>query len=424
MHIGSAFFRTAPFLDIGLRTHDWEFHCGEYEVWMRFGDKYRIDYVPGINVKFAQGWEGQLSNSGGFPVNTGKAMGRIMHRFYKESRLLQGDEALRSFCASGVLRTMSAFPSATPEKMEELLVYFRNELGVGMEVRTSFDLCQKLCRAGNSNLAMSLCKQLIQEGGANWPAYHLLASLLAERGEVPQALIFWEKPCVPAMPPNMPAPSRPDSSLPGSMPPQLLDKQQAWAATLSVPALPPPVCEVRDDSRLRLGLHAADWQSEEARRQIVPVLRELDRSRFEVICYGGGPLPVVPEVKGFSSENLSDADFAALTRSHHLDCLIELSGLDPGHRYGALAARCAPTQIAYLNHFGTTACRISIISGRHRHLSRGEETFTSETVYRLPGCLTCFDLSNSTGANEPPWSRMGTSLSVASRKGHRSIRRS
>ncbi len=104
---------------------------------------------------------------------------------------------------------------------------------------------------------------------------------------------------------------------------------------------------------------------------MLPVLRELDRTRFELYCYGEEENSTITGLQNalhFQTGGLSDTDFTALLRSHALDLLIDLSPIGPGYRGAAWAARCAPLQLSYLGQLGPPAFPRSIICWPTRSL--------------------------------------------------------
>ncbi len=124
--------------------------------------------VPGMNVKAAINWEGQLSNVTTFPIELGKGWARMVRRFYKESRLFQETMSFgiiaRSECSNAW-----TYPRSLPnprEKLAELIRYYQDELEFGQEIKATLNFCEKLWRAGKSDLAISVCEQLIQENGS------------------------------------------------------------------------------------------------------------------------------------------------------------------------------------------------------------------------------------------------------------------
>jgi predicted O-linked N-acetylglucosamine transferase (SPINDLY family) len=127
------------------------------------------------------------------------------------------------------------------------------------------------------------------------------------------------------------------------------------------------------------------------------VIAAHNRSKFEI--YGYSPAPPAPDIRNAfdvikDTRSLDNDRFVTLVRRDKIDVFVELSGFSPGHRFTAMAWRCAPVQISYLNHTGTSGIaavdyilsdEISTPTDSH-----ADRTFT-ETIYRLPGCLMCFD---------------------------------
>ncbi len=127
------------------------------------------------------------------------------------------------------------------------------------------------------------------------------------------------------------------------------------------------------------------------------VIAAHDRSQFEV--YGYAPTRLSQDIKSAfdvvrETGGLDTAEFIDAVRADDIDVFVEMTGLSPGHRYAAMASRCAPVQVSYLNHHGTSRIpavdyflsdEISTPTG-----SDADRTF-SEKIYRLPDCLLCYD---------------------------------
>jgi predicted O-linked N-acetylglucosamine transferase (SPINDLY family) len=142
-----------------------------------------------------------------------------------------------------------------------------------------------------------------------------------------------------------------------------------------------------------------------------------DRSRFEVLGYASGPT-MSPDIRSAFDEmqftgSLSEGDFLDRVRQDEIDVLVELTGFSPGHRYVAMASRCAPVQVSHLNHHGTSCVpavdyflsdELSTPTG-----SDADRTF-SERIYRLPVCLLCYDYESHEHppVSDPPSLTTGT----------------
>ncbi len=95
--------------------------------------------------------------------------------------------------------------------------------------------------------------------------------------------------------------------------------------------------------------------------------------------------------------NLNDAQFIDRIRHDNVDIFVELSGLSPYHRFSAMAGRCAPVQVAALNHTSTTRVpNVDYILADQIAAPNENDIYFSEEVYRLPTCFFCFDYNENT----------------------------
>ena len=120
--------------------------------------------------------------------------------------------------------------------------------------------------------------------------------------------------------------------------------------------------------RIRIGYHCAFMHLDTIRYMMGRVLQAHDRARFEIYAYSPFPLPpdiaqgfdVIrdtsatrddPGAVSFHAEFMISHDaFRRLVRADGIDILVELTGFSPGHRFQAMADRCAPVQVSFLNH--------------------------------------------------------------------------
>lgn len=168
------------------------------------------------------------------------------------------------------------------------------------------------------------------------------------------------------------------------------------------PAVPPLTVEPFNGSRpLRVGYVCSFWEAPTIRFMLLPVLKRHDRSRVHPYIYVTAPLragdlwremyePLAAAVR--EVHGLSDREFVDLTRADGIDVLIDLNGHSGGHRYTAMASRCAPVQAVYLNYTSTTALPAMdyVIGDRWSPPVGTDDTFT-EQVARLAGCFFVFD---------------------------------
>ena len=172
--------------------------------------------------------------------------------------------------------------------------------------------------------------------------------------------------------------------------------------------------------RIRIGYHCAFMHLDTIRYMMGRVLQAHDRARFEIYAYSPFPLP--PDIaQGFdvirdtsatreTSEAVSFHDefmishdaFRRLVGADGIDVLVELTGFSPGHRFQAMADRCAPVQVSFLNHTASSQVpNVDYIIADEICLpdAGGFQAHYSEAIYRLPGCFFCFDYR---GSQYPP----------------------
>jgi glycosyltransferase involved in cell wall biosynthesis len=162
---------------------------------------------------------------------------------------------------------------------------------------------------------------------------------------------------------------------------------------------------LNSDRKIRLGYHCS-WMDSYVFHYIMGrVIQSHDRSKFEVFGYSHSPIPknIAPLFDStWRANSASDAEFVDKVRQDEIDVFVEVSGFSTFNRFSAMASRCAPVQISYVNHTGTTeipnvdyviADEICLPSdGKHdRHFS--------EAIYRLPSCFLCYDYE---GVSCPP----------------------
>ncbi len=175
----------------------------------------------------------------------------------------------------------------------------------------------------------------------------------------------------------------------------LLRRQERWAARHA--ALPPVALAPRPDPanrRLRIGYVCAYASAPYFTYQIIPFVEARDRSRFEAYFYVDQQTPAALRCADAVRvvATLSDGDFRSLVQADGIDILVDVTGFGPGNPYRAFAGRCAPIQITYANHAGTTACpNVDYILADEVSVTAAMEPFFTEGVARLPVSFFCFD---------------------------------
>ena len=244
--------------------------------------------------------------------------------------------------------------------------------------------------------------------------YAHVAELYAARGQTDLSLAMWE--C--ARPPDdETGDSRANQELlrlPEATDALIAEHQKKWVSRHVAHPVAVPPASVRTSTagrKIRIGYYCSFMNSDTIRYQMRDVLKAHDRSAFEIHGYYAGT--VVEDIRGaydvmHDTSNAIDSEvFASLVRSQEIDVFVELTGFSPGHAFAAMAHRCAPVQVSYLNHTGSSqvpnvdyilADEISVPTGSP------DEAHYSEHIWRLPNCFFCFDYRNSRVPDvvEPP----------------------
>ncbi len=228
--------------------------------------------------------------------------------------------------------------------------------------------------------------------------YHEIAKLYYARGQIEEALQYWRRAAVleDAVVDGLACQAMlmaPSASYEG-----LLAAQTAWAGRYAspVPGLGKHTWKAYDGKRrVRVGYFCSFLDSDTIRFIMLQVIKQRDATRFET--YGYSPSPSSSDiVEGFDhfrvTGSISDEKFVQQIRSDGIDVFVELSGFSPHHRFAAMASRCAPVQISYLNHTGTSGVlNVDYVLADAISVPSEEDCHFTETVWRLPGCFLCYN---------------------------------
>ena len=147
---------------------------------------------------------------------------------------------------------------------------------------------------------------------------------------------------------------------------------------------------------IMIGYHCIFWGSACADALALSYIAKHDRENFRIIGYS--PFEESPWVQEHfdvfhgATQRYDNEDFANLVRSDEVDIFIELSGLSHYHRYGAMALRCAPVQVNYVNHLATTqVANVDYVIGDDITFPTTSDPYYSESIYRLPSCFLTYN---------------------------------
>lgn len=151
--------------------------------------------------------------------------------------------------------------------------------------------------------------------------------------------------------------------------------------------LRPPV----KDRRIRIGYSSPDFYTHVVSYFIEPILRNHDRSKFEVFAYANVIKPDEHTVyfkrffdKWVDVVQMSDEEMAAQIKADDIDILIDLAGHTHGNRLPVFAMKPAPIQATYLGFGYTTGFdQIDYFIGDQNFCPPGSDPYFSETVLNI-----------------------------------------
>lgn len=460
----ASFFSRRALRAVGLYDDDdWVIECIEAEIWCRLGTDFRIKYWPKPLSKYSI-HDKQLSNTAANIRSDIEARSQLIDRIFSQNGFFKGNETLRRFALASQIRTVLdhigyRYPTGGDDKVQglrgelesmlklipkgptesersvlngdivyrplrnwALSCYYRlsnavprpllNVLPVGLK------RCAHLCLAYGARTILLGVSRLIHWNRTAFPlkersyGYHVTAKLYADRGQIEEAWRLWKK--------TRPIKDRDIDSeacqallkSPHASPGRIRESQRRWAAvhTAGRPAKVIDCLPKYDGKRrIRLAYHCATWSADYIKYQVLPLLKRHNRGRFEVYALsrlGPAGLNVPGADYSYPMQGSSDEAFAEAVRNMGVDLLIELTGFSSGHVYAALALRCAPVQVSYINHLATSGVQnVDFIIADEVSAPANLDQFFTERIYRLPGCLFCFSYEESEmpePAREPP----------------------
>ena len=247
--------------------------------------------------------------------------------------------------------------------------------------------------------------------------YRLAGARYEARGQIDLALDMWRR----ARPPHdmdldsmacqamLKSPCATDEGLANTM--------REWVGRHAASASPVAPVRTAGKGKIRVGYHCAFIATDTMRNMMREVIAHHDRDRFEIYTYAGEAVPDdlakhVDVCRFTPAPAYDDRAFADLMKADGIDVFMELTGLSPGHRFGAMGLRGAPVQVSFLNHTGTSMVpNVDYVIADEICLPTGTpaERFYSEKIWRLPGCFFCFDYTkfDEPFTPEPPFLKNG-----------------
>jgi predicted O-linked N-acetylglucosamine transferase (SPINDLY family)/glycosyltransferase involved in cell wall biosynthesis len=447
-NFSASFFRRSALQEVGLFDRRWKrgaLDTVEFEIWCRLGTEHRVKYVSYIFSKYGI-HENQMSQK--LPRILGELDSRRMiidDFLFGETGFFGDNTALRDFILrrqyeiivnhllaykreeqaaevkrrmgeavkkTVVDRTAAAFDVAPAVRLRSARTLQQLRRLVPASARRAAPLSLKLAferrlqdfyalRGTPIPLAKpfspaEIAPQPSREQTLRRGFYHQTALIYASRGQVDQAWKTWQHGAALENPSIASNASQLLAKLPSMNEAKISAAQQRWADKHAVPS---PFTARHEFSpprgrKIAVAYHCAFWSTACARAQALSFIAAHDRSRFRIVGYSP-----TPEASGITSAFdsfiaagvLDDKEFAESVRREGIDVFVELTGLSPDHRFGAMARRCAPVQISYLNHHASSrVANVDYIIADKISAPSGSDIHYTEEIYRLPRCFFSF----------------------------------
>jgi predicted O-linked N-acetylglucosamine transferase (SPINDLY family) len=153
----------------------------------------------------------------------------------------------------------------------------------------------------------------------------------------------------------------------------------------------------RQGRPLRLGIVSAELGSHTVGHFLLPLLRQLDRSRFHLSLFpilsqsGASAQQFIDLADSYISlTELSDSAAADRIRLEQIDVLMDTTGHTLGGRLGIFAHRAAPVQCTYIGYWGTTGLTEMDWSISDPHEPASMDAHFSEGMWRMPRLIHCY----------------------------------
>lgn len=153
------------------------------------------------------------------------------------------------------------------------------------------------------------------------------------------------------------------------------------------------------ERRLRIGYVSPDFRAHVVGANVLPLLREHDRTDFEVFCYVDVPHPdsITEKIRSQGShwrdiQGVDDQTAAEMIRADQIDLLVDLALRTPRNRLPLFALEPAPVQVYYLGYCGTTGLDAIHyrLSDCHLDPENGDLSCYSERTVRLEHAYLCY----------------------------------
>jgi glycosyltransferase involved in cell wall biosynthesis len=396
-HFATSFFRRRSLENIGFFDNRWkdgDLDTVEFELWCRLGIADRVKYVPHLFARWTV-HEQQMSQN--IARITGELASRTMifdRYLFGEGNFFGNDPELRNYII---------------KRQHDIIIYHLMAHGQRKDALEIENLLRRALGPEVAGKRLSESPALPPSPNEFTPAEieyrarlaHAVAMIYRDRGQVDEALQVWRGAAslndetIDAMQPqlSLASPTLTDA--------ELENNQVAWAMRRTHPIriqAKAPLKKVRAKGKLTVAYNSALWSTPAGQALLMPVMAAHDRKRIRLVGYShvNQPASVTDQFDAFHVTGAqSDAEVCELIRSHYVDVLVETNGLSYGNRLPAMGARCAPIQVSYVNHAGTSGVpNVDYLITDAIAAENIEPGFFTEQLFVLPRCFLSYTYDN------------------------------
>ncbi|HXE55102.1 MAG TPA: tetratricopeptide repeat protein [Tepidisphaeraceae bacterium] len=300
-------------------------------------------------------------------------------------------------------------------RMEEALAELQT--AVKLEPRLSEahnNIGNLLKERGQLDQAIAAYRSALEANESNRQAWHNLGDALRELGRLDESIAAYQRALA------IGATAATGSSLvftlnfhPGYDANAVLQAHRAWDRQFAQPLKPqirPHDHDRNPDRRLRIGYVSPDFRRHVTAFNLMPLLREHDRSQVEVFCYSdvAAPDAYTDRIRSYSScwrdvRLLDDQRLTELVRTDRIDILVDTTMHMPRNRLLMFARKPAPVQVtlAYPATTGLEAMDYRLTDpfldppacDERGRIGENDQYYSEKTI-RLPHSFWCYDPEN------------------------------
>jgi predicted O-linked N-acetylglucosamine transferase (SPINDLY family) len=188
--------------------------------------------------------------------------------------------------------------------------------------------------------------------------------------------------------------------LPGNHAREIAEEQARWNRQFGDPVkhgIEPHTNERDPERRLRIGYISPDLWNHTVGRNLMPLFRSHDRTRFEIFCYSDVAHPdhLTEEIRAHADGwreviGMADEELARTIREDRIDILVDLALHTARNRLPVFAREPAPVQVSFAGYPGSTG----VEAIRHRisdaYLEAGVAGTPAERVHLIDS-FWCYD---------------------------------